>query len=205
MPVLSDHNKRAVTKSVHYNTQCMSNEPKIVNVVTLAQSRLFRIEQVALRFANGVEADYERLQGAAQGAVLIVPLLDNETVLLAREYAVGVERYELGCPKGRIEAGEQALDAANRELMEELGYGARKLTRLAALTVAPGYFGHLTHIVLAEDLYPQRCDGDEPEPIEVVPWRLDDLASLLAREDFTEARSIAALFMVRERLSNDKQ
>jgi ADP-ribose diphosphatase len=183
----------------------MSSNPKILNVKTLAQSRLFRIEQVALRFSNGVEADYERLQASANGAVLIVPLLEGDTVLLACEYAVGVERYELGFAKGRIEAGEDALAAANRELMEELGYGARRLTHLSTLTVAPGYFGHLTHVVLAEDLYPQRRAGDEPEPIEVVPWRLSDIGSLLAREDFTEARSIAALFMIRERLANGGQ
>lgn len=59
-------------------------------------------------------------------------------------------------------------------------------------------------MVLAEDLYPQRRAGDEPEPIEVVPWRLDALDALLAREDFSEARSIAALFMVRERFNNGR-
>ncbi len=182
----------------------MSTDPKILQVKTLALSRLFWIEQVALRFSNGVEMDYERLQATASGAVLIVPLLEAETVLLAREYAVGVERYELGFPKGRMEVGEDALVAANRELMEELGYGARRLTQLCTLTVAPGYFGHLTHIVLAEELYPQRQEGDEPEPVEVVPWRLSNIGSLLAREDFSEARSIAALFMVRERMLNDR-
>jgi ADP-ribose diphosphatase len=54
--------------------------------------------------------------------------------------------------------------------------------------------------VLAEDLYPDRLEGDEPEEIEVVPWPLADIASLLQMEDCTEARSIAALYMVRERL-----
>jgi ADP-ribose diphosphatase len=124
--------------------------------------------------------------------------------LLVREYAVGVERYELGLPKGRLEPGENVLDTANRELMEELGYGARRLTEIAQLTVAPGYFGHITHVILAEDLYPQRRDGDEPEPVEVVPWALNDFEHLLTRDDFSEARSIAALYMVRERLKHDR-
>lgn len=201
LPVLPGDNKRAGSASVLYNSSRMSVGPKILNVKTLAQSRLFRIEQVGLRFANGVEADYERLQASASGAVLIVPMLDAETVLLVREYAVGVERYELGFAKGRIEPGEDALTAANRELMEEVGYAARRLSQVSVLTAAPGYFGHLTHVILAEDLYPQRRVGDEPEPIEVVPWKLNDISALLAREDFTEARSIAALFIVRERLA----
>ncbi|MFZ5621987.1 MAG: ADP compounds hydrolase NudE [Pseudomonadota bacterium] len=182
----------------------MNSKPKILNVKPLAESRLFRIEQVDLRFANGIETQYERLVAAGGGAVLIVPMRDAETVLLIREYAVGVERYELGLPKGRTEAGEDVLATANRELMEELGFAARRLTPLAGLTVAPGYFGHVTQVVLAEDLYPQRRAGDEPEPIEVVPWRLDALDALLAREDFSEARSIAALFMVRERFNNGR-
>lgn len=182
----------------------MPSNPKILNIKTLGSSRLFRIEQVDLRFANGVEVAYERIQGAANGAVLIVPMRDADTVLLVREYAVGVERYELGLPKGRMERGEEVLTTANRELMEELGCAARRLVRLGALTVAPGYFGQLTHIVLAEDLYPQRRAGDEPEPLEVVPWRLDDLPNLMARSDFSEARSIAALYMARERLSNER-
>jgi ADP-ribose diphosphatase len=49
--------------------------------------------------------------------------------------------------------------------------------------------------VLARDLYPKSLPGDEPEPIEVVPWRLDAIDELLAREDFNEARSVAALFI----------
>lgn len=182
----------------------MKPTPQILNVTTVAQSRLFRIEQVGLRFSNGTEATYERLQGSADGAVLIVPMLDAETVLLVREYMVGVERYELGLAKGRLEPGEDILAAANRELMEELGYAARRLTEVAQFTVAPGYFGHVTHVVLAEELYPQRRDGDEPEPIEIVPWALNDFERLLTREDFSEARSIAALYIVRERLNNGK-
>jgi ADP-ribose diphosphatase len=181
----------------------MRQKPQILHTEVVAQSRLFRIEQVDLRFSNGVETRYERLTGAASGgAVLMIPMLEDDTVLLIREYAAGVDRYELGLPKGRIEAGEDVLAAANREMMEEVGYGARDLRRLTSLSVAPGYLGHTTHLVLARDLYPQRCPGDEPEEIEVVPWRLRELPQLLAREDLTEARTIAALFMVRELLND---
>jgi ADP-ribose diphosphatase len=178
-------------------------KPRIVAIETIAKTRLFRVESVDLCFSNGVETRYERLKNGKFGAVLIAPLLDRETVLLIREYAVGTERYELALPKGRIEAGEELLAAANRELMEEVGYGARRLTYLTSLTVAPGYMGHTTHVVLAEELYEERRLGDEPEEIEVVPWRLMELPSLLAREDCTEARSIAALFMVKERMDNE--
>lgn len=178
----------------------MPKKPVIRSARTVARSRLFHIEELDLEFANGASARYERLAGSGRGAVLIVPMLDPDTVLLIREYAAGVHRYELALPKGRVEPGEDLLKAANRELMEEVGYGARALRILRAVTAAPGYLGHTTHIVLAQDLYPQRAQGDEPEEIEVVPWRLSELGHLLQQEDCTEARSIAALFLAREAL-----
>jgi ADP-ribose diphosphatase len=55
------------------------------------------------------------------------------------------------------------------------------------------------NVVLAEQLFPSRLAGDEPEAIDVLPWRLDQLEQLLARDDISEARTIAALLIVRER------
>lgn len=183
----------------------MREKPRILRTETLARTRLFHIQQVDLRFSNGVETRYERLMGSGRGAVLIVPLLDDDTVLLIREYAAGLDRYELALPKGRIEEGEGPLEAADRELKEEVGYGARSLTHLSSMSIAPGYLGHFTHAVLARDLYPDRREGDEPEEIEVVPWRLSRLGELMERPDFTEARSIAALFLTRERLNHGQE
>ena len=179
----------------------MRKIPEVLNSKIVARTRFFRVEQRDLRFSNGVEVSYERLVGSANGAVLIVPMLDDNTVLLIREYAAGAHRYELALPKGKIEDNEAVLDAANREIMEEVGYAARQLQQLTSLTIAPGYQSHCTHVVLAQDLYEQRCEGDEPEEIEVVPWSLDRLDELLRNDECTEARSIAALFMTREYLS----
>ena len=180
----------------------MPPKPQILNSQTLARTRLFHIEQIDLRFANGVETRYERLLGSPQGAVLIVPMLDEDTFLLVREYAAGIERYELSLPKGRIEAGEAILTAANREIAEEVGYAANSLHHLTSLSLAPGYLGHFTHVVVARGLYEKQGEGDEPEPLEVVPWRMSELHTLLGREDCTEARSIAALYMAREYLNH---
>lgn len=178
----------------------MPRKPRILDQRIVAESRLFCIEQVDLEFSNGVRTQYERLRSSGFGAVLIVPMLDAETVLLIREYAGGTHRYELALPKGRIEHEEDILEAANREIMEEVGYGAHHLEVINHLSIAPGYLGHTTHIILATDLYQKRLAGDEPEEIEVVPWRLDRLNELVSREDFTEARSVAALYLARERL-----
>ena len=162
----------------------------------VAQTRIFRVEQVDLVFSNGNRRCFERIIGG-RGSVLVVPMLDARTLLLAREYAAGTDRYELGFPKGIVEPGEDLLEAAGREIREEIGFGARNLRLVHKVSLAPGYIQHETHLVLARDLYHERAQGDEPEPIEVVPWSLDALDALLERDDFTEARSIAALFLLK--------
>ena len=118
----------------------MSKKPTILNTTTIAKSRLFRIESLDIQFSNGELRNYERLaRGNPGGAVLIVPMLDVETVLLIREYSAGVHRYEVGLPKGKTDAGESFLEAANRELKEEVGFGARNLHHLSSLSLAPSY------------------------------------------------------------------
>jgi len=159
---------------------------------------LFKIEQLDLEFSNGERRTYERLMSRGLGAVIIVAMPDKDHALLIREYACGVHRYELGLPKGRLEAGESILEGANRELQEECGFAARQLEEIGHLTLAPGYMTHTTHIVLARDLYPSRLPGDEPEELDVITWPMDNLHELIQREDCTEGRSIAALYMARD-------
>ena len=162
------------------------------------------VEELDLEFSNGERRRYHRAPAQGHGAVIVVPMIDDATALLVREYAAGTHRYELGLVKGAIDAGETPEEAANRELKEEAGYGARSLTVLRRLTLAPTYMGHETVLVLARDLYEERLAGDEPEPLEVVPWRLDALHELIFAEEFSEGRSIAALFLVRELLSRGR-
>lgn len=180
----------------------MNKKPKLLSKRILAQSSLFTIESLDLRFANGRESCYERIHGNNTGAVMIVPLIDDKTVLLIREYAAGVDDYVLGFPKGAIADGEECFATANRELMEEVGYGARRLSTLATVSASPGYMSSMMTIVLAEELYPQRLIGDEPEPIEVVAWHIDKFDELLAHPQFHEARSQAALLFLERHLRN---
>ncbi|MBM7456749.1 ADP-ribose diphosphatase [Oceanisphaera litoralis] len=179
-------------------------KPEILHTELVAQSRLFKVESVHLQFSNGVQRVYERMRNSGRGAVMLVPLLDEQTILLIREYSAGTHSYELGFPKGLIDPGEDAMEAGNRELMEEIGYGARQLTPLKQVTLAPGYFGSRMDILLARDLYPERREGDEPEPLDVVPWPLDQLDQLMARPDFSEARSICGLFLLQDWLNKEE-
>lgn len=175
--------------------------PKIHKINTIAQTRIFGVEELELEFSNGVYRIYERLKAGKHGAVMVLPVVDKETFILIREYAAGVERYELAFPKGLIDPGENALEAANRELQEEAGFAAKKLSSLKKISLAPGYLSHQMHLVIAEDLFPSKLEGDEPEPLEVVYWKFSEMDELLQREDFTEARSIAALYLLKDYLA----
>lgn len=172
-------------------------KPTILHVETVARSRLFNVESVDLEFSNGERRVYERMRPSNRQAVMIVPIIDDHLILI-REYAVGLESYELGFPKGLIDPGETPHQAANRELKEEVGFGARQLTFLKKLTMAPSYFSSKMNIMLAEDLYPESLTGDEPEPLVQERWPLAHLMDLLEDPDFNEARNVSALFLIRE-------
>lgn len=184
--------------------RCMSKEKQVPQVLArrvVAQSRLMRIEAVDLKFSNGEQRQFERMKGSGRGAVMIVPCLDEETLLLIREYAAGLHDYQLGFPKGLIDPGETPEEAAQRELKEEVGYGSRQLEFLMEVSLAPQFFSAKMSVFVARDLYPESLPGDEPEPLEKVTWRLDDIDNLLAQPDFSEARSVAALLMLLRNLS----
>jgi ADP-ribose diphosphatase len=182
----------------------MAKLPKIRASSEHDPGRLFKIERLDLEFSNGNRRTYERLRSRGLGAVIVVAMADDETVLLVKEYAAGLHHYELGLVKGRLEAGETILEGAQRELREEIGFGARELLELTSLSLAPGYMTHITHVVLARQLYPAKLEGDEPEELEIIPWRLSDLYSLVQRPDCTEGRSIAALYITRDYLLKEK-
>ena len=176
--------------------------PDILATDIVAKSRLFTIESLDLAFSNGEQRQYERIKGGGRGAVMIVPLLDDDTLLLVREYCAGTHAYRLGFPKGLIDPGENAMQAGNRELKEEAGFGAKELVELKQVSLAPSYFNAKMHIILAEQLFTESLLGDEPEPLEVVHWPLSQWQELLTQKDFTEARSVAALFLAREHLAS---
>lgn len=174
----------------------MNKKPLILNETIVAKSRLFDIKEFHLRFSNGQERRFEQISGRGHGSVMIVPILNKETILLVREYGAGVGDYVLGFPKGAIENKEDILITAERELKEEVGYGAHNMSIIACYSASPGYLHSMMHVIIAQDLYKETAYGDEPEPLEIIPWKLSNLDKLLAHPEFHEARSVAALFLI---------
>jgi len=177
------------------------DNPEVLSVELTAQTRLFSIETVRVRYSNGAEVALERIpSGRWPGAVIVVPVLPDRSVYLVKEYAVGSERYEIGLPQGMREPGESPEQTANRELKEEIGLGARKLNLLRDLSVASSVLGFRVQVVLAELLYDAQLNGDEPEPLQAFKHNIDDVLSGSADIQITEARSLLALYLAREYL-----
>ncbi|QXO17547.1 MULTISPECIES: ADP compounds hydrolase NudE [Vibrio] len=176
--------------------------PEILAKSTVARSKLFSIEALDLRFSNGEQRTYERMKPSGRNAVMMVPVTEQGDLLLIREYAAGTENYELGFPKGLIDPGETPQQAAVRELKEEIGFGARELIALKEVILAPSYFSSRMTLFIAQDLYSEQLDGDEPEPLELVRWPLEQAEELLTHLDFSEARSITALLLALRHLKS---
>ena len=178
----------------------MSDEPELSDVKVIASTDLFSVESVDVAFSNGVSRRYERLHGGRfPGAVVIVPMLGKDTMLLIREYGVGIEQYTLGFPKGGINPGESSVETAHRELREEVNYDAKELSLLTRFSLMPSYMPAFMDVYLAQSLFESSLVGDEPEPLGLVPWKLSQVDQLLAHPEFIECRSIAALLLLERR------
>lgn len=182
----------------------MPEKPKITHRKNIAKTRIFSVEEIHLEFSNGEERVYERMVSGRSGAVMIAAVTDNNEFVLIREYSAGTDNYQLAFPKGLMEDGETAFEAANRELKEEVGFGARQFEQLKSMSLAPGYFSHQMNFVFAQELYKEKLEGDEPEPLEVIFWPVAKVSELLEQEDFTEARSIAAALILERKLNYRK-
>jgi ADP-ribose diphosphatase len=178
----------------------MDSSPIVLETKVVAQSAYFAIEQVRVRFGNGEERIYERLREWKDKSVIVIALQEDGKMLLIREYACGIDRPTLALPKGMVNAGESELEAANRELMEEVGFGAKELVKLGEITLAPGHLCHKITVVFATRLYKRKLPGDEPERLEVVRLDLCQAEDHVVSGEIDEARTIAAIFMARNYL-----
>jgi ADP-ribose diphosphatase len=104
-------------------------------------------------------------------------------------------------PKGAVDLGETIEQAAERELKEEIHFGAKQLHFLKKMSLSPSYMKSGIDVLIALDLYEASLPGDEPEPLDVIAWPLDDIDTLVQRADVTEGRAIAALYIARSWLS----
>jgi len=160
--------------------------------------RAFTIRRDTLRLPDGRETRFDIVEHI--GSVVIVPLDAAGQLLFVRQYrhAAGQDMLEL--PAGTLDEGESPDDCASREVREETGMAAGKLERVGGFYLAPGYSTEYMHVYLATDLVddPLEADADEFLSVERVPVSV--AMEMCARGDFPDAKTLAALLLVRSRL-----
>ncbi|HKX46760.1 MAG TPA: NUDIX hydrolase [Planctomycetota bacterium] len=133
------------------------------------------------------------------GASAVVPFLDDERVLLIRQYryAAGGTIYEV--PAGKLDAGEAPETCARRELEEETGYRAARFERLATIWTTPGFTDERIHLFAARELTrgTQRLDHDEM--IELVPMTLAEALDRVWSGEISDAKTALALVHAAQR------
>lgn len=147
------------------------------------------LETVTLPNGTSIELEIIRLPGAAA----MVPMKDDGTVVLIRQYrhAAGGFIYEI--PAGKLHPGEDPRDCALRELEEEVGYRAAKLDLLSSIFTAPGFADEVIHIYLATGLMPGKQQLDHDEVLDVIELPLDKALAMIADGAIRDAKTIIGL------------
>ena len=143
----------------------MIPDPTIVASSIAYSGRIFDIELHELVMANGVETKREIIRHP--GAVCMVPVTAQGTLLLVTQFRLAAGRRLLELPAGTLEQGEQPIDCAARELQEEVGHAAATITPAGGFFVAPGYTSEYIHLFICTDLRVATLPGDDDEDIEV--------------------------------------
>jgi ADP-ribose pyrophosphatase len=153
--------------------------------------RLLKVREDSVLLPDGKTARREYVQHP--GAVIIIPLLDDQTVIMEHQfrYALGRHFYEL--PAGKIEPGEDPLATAKRELKEECGYEARSWRHLATLHPCVGYSDERFELYVARELTHVGHARDDGEFLEVVPMAIDEALRRIKSGGITDVKAVAGL------------
>ena len=164
----------------------------------LMKGRAFAIRRDTLKTPDGRETKFEIIEHG--GSVVIIPVDENGNMLLVRQYrhATGGELLEL--PAGTLDEDEDPEVCAAREIREETGKAAKKLTKLGEFYLAPGYSTEFMIVYLATGLSDNPLDADEDEFLSVESVPVAEAIKMAERGEFPDAKSLAALFLAKSSL-----
>lgn len=150
----------------------------------------FVIENITL--PNGVISEVGMVHHP--GSTAIVPMLDDHTVVMTRQYRHPIRKYIIEIPAGTLEPNESPLNCAKRELEEETGYVANELVELSHIHILPAYSDEKIYLYLAKDLTASRQNLDQDEIIHTVKYSFDDAMQLINNGAITDALTIMAIY-----------
>ena len=167
--------------------------PDHVDVRTTHRGRLLTVDVLSWTDAHGRAVEREVVHHP--GAVLVVPRLDDERLVLVRNERVAVQRRLLEFPAGTLEPGEDPRDAASRELEEETGYRPGRVRALGEFYTSPGFCDELMRVFAADELEPVGQKLEPGENLEVEVIARSEVMAMIGDGRIRDGKTIAALLM----------
>ncbi len=143
------------------------------------------------KLPNGVITQVDRIEHP--GAALIIPFITKTDIVFLKQYRIVFEQEFLELPAGTLDKGEAPLSCARRELMEETGFKAGRMTKLGKICPVPGYSNEVIHLYKAEALRPAEAEKDEDEMIETVVFSRQEVRDLFNKGRICDAKTICVL------------
>jgi ADP-ribose pyrophosphatase len=162
------------------------NEPEVL----FAGSR-FRVVRLCQTMPDGTKHFREVVRHP--GAVVILPLLDDQRICFVENYRVAVGQTLLELPAGTLEPGEAPAEAARRELAEETGYRAGWLEHLLSFWMSPGILDERMHLYLAGALVPGAMALEAGEDIRPRPATWEEALEMVRRGQIQDAKTLSGL------------
>jgi ADP-ribose pyrophosphatase len=163
---------------------------KRIDEALIYQGRVITLRKDTVRMIDGQV--FEREVVAHPGAVVVIAVLGEE-LLFVRQYRYAANESLLELVAGTLEPGEDPYDTADRELQEEVGFKAGRLTKLGEFFSAPGFCTELLHLYLAEELSPSQLPCDDDEAITVERFTLPAALAMVSAGHLRDAKSLAGL------------
>ena len=162
---------------------------KTVSSQTIYEGKIITVKLDQAQLVNGATASREVVEHP--GGVAILPLYDDGTVPIVRQFRYPFQKVITELPAGKLERGEDPRPAALRELEEEVGVTCGELTYLGCLYLSPGFSTEVLHMYLARDLKQGACHPDEDEFLEVERVPFARLAEQVLSGEITDAKTVA--------------
>jgi len=171
---------------------------KTLGCETLHKGRVFSLVRERVALENGIAVDLDIIRHP--GAAAMVPLTENRTLMMIRQYRHAVGGFVWEIPAGTLNPEETPLECAKRELVEEIGYSACTWHKLGEITPVPGYSDERIHVFCATGLSPAVQHLDKDEILHVHEIGFEEALKMVERGEICDAKTISGLFLTKVRL-----
>ena len=173
--------------------------PKIISSRKVFDGRIFK---VTVDTVSEGELTYQREVVHHGGSAVIIPIFDDGTVALVRQYRHPTVRYLLEAPAGTLADGERPEAGAARELQEELGVTAARLDKLSEFFVSPGFCEEKMWVYLATGLTEGNQSLEDDELLEIVRLPIADALEMITSGEIQDAKTIIGLMLAAPRVGS---